>query len=294
MKLLSSKNFPAKVFYSATILIIILSLTPTTILAVQNEETKKLKLDTKKIEGQLDKTVKKYNEAMLYLIKSQNEMVETETRLNDAEGDLNKSVDGLSARIVILYKQNDFLPAMTLLNNNNVHDFFFTLNALINISKKDAKLIKEFQLSKSEIQLQLSKLQENYEKQEKLVTQTNELKLKLKKELNEEKIALSNLKTYIKPPKSVPILEKPVNSTKNCEKGWASWYNIPGLTAAHKTLPKGTMVRVTNLLNGQQVTVKIIDRGPYARGRVIDLSKTAFSKIYSPSRGLCYVSLEVL
>ena len=66
------------------------------------------------------------------------------------------------------------------------------------------------------------------------------------------------------------------------------------MVAAHKTLPFGTRVKVTNLSNGKEVVVKINDRGPFAKGRVIDLSYGAFSKIESPGKGLTKVKLEVL
>jgi rare lipoprotein A len=48
-----------------------------------------------------------------------------------------------------------------------------------------------------------------------------------------------------------------------------------GLTAAHRTLPFGTRVLVTNVRNGRTVVVRIVDRGPYGRGRIIDLSRAA-------------------
>ena len=54
-------------------------------------------------------------------------------------------------------------------------------------------------------------------------------------------------------------------------------------TVAHKTLPFGTMLRVTNLANGKTVDVKVNDRGPYATGVVLDLSKSAFAAIASTS-----------
>ena len=78
--------------------------------------------------------------------------------------------------------------------------------------------------------------------------------------------------------------------TKPLQKGVASWYgpgfhgkktangerfNTNDLTAAHKTLPFGTQLRVTNERTGKSVVVRINDRGPYAHGRVIDLSKAA-------------------
>ena len=74
--------------------------------------------------------------------------------------------------------------------------------------------------------------------------------------------------------------------------GKASWYHQPGLMAAHRTLPFGTVVRVTNMANGKQVTVTIRDRGPYIDGRVIDLSDTAFTQLSPTSRGVLNVKVE--
>jgi rare lipoprotein A len=65
-----------------------------------------------------------------------------------------------------------------------------------------------------------------------------------------------------------------------------------GLTAAHRTLPFGTMVRVTNQRNGRVVTVRINDRGPYGRGRVIDLTPAAAGQL--GFSGLTPVSLDIV
>src|SRR5262249_59762780 len=64
------------------------------------------------------------------------------------------------------------------------------------------------------------------------------------------------------------------------------------MTAAHRTLPFGTMVRVTNRRNGQVAVVRINDRGPFVRGRVIDLSPAAGHAL--GLSGLIEVSLEVV
>ena len=71
-------------------------------------------------------------------------------------------------------------------------------------------------------------------------------------------------------------------------------FNQHGLTAAHKTLPFGTKVKVTNLLNSKNVNVTITDRGPFRKGRVIDLSKGAAKKIGMLSAGLASVKIEVI
>ncbi len=72
-------------------------------------------------------------------------------------------------------------------------------------------------------------------------------------------------------------------------------YDKNKLTAAHKSLPYGTKVRVTNLANGKSVIVEVIDRGPFVRGREIDLSRKAFYTIASSS-GMGYINvlLEIL
>jgi rare lipoprotein A len=71
-------------------------------------------------------------------------------------------------------------------------------------------------------------------------------------------------------------------------------YNMLGLTAAHRTLPFNTYVRVTNVVNGRSLLVRINDRGPFVRGRIIDLSYTAAKILDIPETGTMKVTLEVL
>ena len=89
--------------------------------------------------------------------------------------------------------------------------------------------------------------------------------------------------------------------------GLASWYgpgfhgrltasgerfNQNDLTAAHRKLPLGSEVRVTNLENGRSIVVEINDRGPYVAGRVIDLSKAAARRLGIVEEGLAKVRVE--
>ena len=71
-------------------------------------------------------------------------------------------------------------------------------------------------------------------------------------------------------------------------------YNPDGLTAAHRTLPFGTRVKVTNASNGKEVVVRINDRGPFHRSRTIDLSRGAAKAIGMIGSGVARVTLEVL
>ncbi|MBD3585690.1 septal ring lytic transglycosylase RlpA family protein [Salinimonas sp. HHU 13199] len=65
-------------------------------------------------------------------------------------------------------------------------------------------------------------------------------------------------------------------------------------TAAHRTLPFGTIVKVTNRDTGQSVLVKINDRGPFIKERIIDLTRSAFSAIADTDQGVVPVSIEVV
>lgn len=93
------------------------------------------------------------------------------------------------------------------------------------------------------------------------------------------------------------------------QSGEASWYggrfqgrraadgsifNTHCMTAAHKTLPFGTIVRVTNVRNGKNCLVKISDRGPFIPGRIIDLSRAAAREVGILSSGIGYVKIETV
>ena len=85
------------------------------------------------------------------------------------------------------------------------------------------------------------------------------------------------------------------NVTAASELGIASYYQNPhysGLIAAHKTLPRGTRVKVVNLDNGRSAVLKIVDRGPFIRGRVIDVSPAAASALGFRQAGLAHVRIE--
>jgi len=96
---------------------------------------------------------------------------------------------------------------------------------------------------------------------------------------------------------------------KNEMEGIASWYgedfngrltasgeiyDMYKFTAAHKTLPLGTVVKVTSLDNGKTVEVKVNDRGPYVKGRIIDLSRTAGRAIDIRGAGTAKVKLDIV
>jgi rare lipoprotein A len=104
---------------------------------------------------------------------------------------------------------------------------------------------------------------------------------------------------------TVPAGARPIET----ETGLASWYgppyhnrkgsngevyNMHAMTAAHRTLPLGSIVRVTNLKNGRTALVRITDRGPFIPGRILDLSLAAARKLDVYLPGTAKVSVEVL
>ncbi|WP_346659820.1 septal ring lytic transglycosylase RlpA family protein [Bradyrhizobium sp. 200] len=94
--------------------------------------------------------------------------------------------------------------------------------------------------------------------------------------------------------------------TKTAAHGVASFYtegtktasgekfNTLDMTAAHPTLPFGTKLRVTNVASGQSVTVRVNDRGPYVRGRVVDVSYSAADALGMVGKGVAKVKLDVV
>ena len=89
--------------------------------------------------------------------------------------------------------------------------------------------------------------------------------------------------------------------------GSASWYALDGnrtasgermnsalMTAAHRTLPMGSKIKVTNLHNGKSVVVRINDRGPFAKGRILDVSKGAAKQLGFLGRGHAKVTIAKL
>lgn len=97
---------------------------------------------------------------------------------------------------------------------------------------------------------------------------------------------------------SIIVAKKPYklsNKSKIKVHGLASYYGKHNtLTAAHRTLPFGTMVKVVNKVNGRSVIVKINDRGPFIRGRIIDVSRGAARKLKMMQAGVVPVRIQVI
>jgi rare lipoprotein A len=85
----------------------------------------------------------------------------------------------------------------------------------------------------------------------------------------------------------------PPPTTGNTQEGQATWYHAPQAGGcAHRTLPFGTVVTVTNVANGASTTCVVNDRGPYGAGKIIDLAEDVFARIANPSTGVISVRIN--
>ena len=108
---------------------------------------------------------------------------------------------------------------------------------------------------------------------------------------------------------SCSVIYNPVHAKSKILYGYSSWYgdkfhgrktasgeiyNMHKLTAAHRTLPFGTYLKVTNISNKKQVIVKVNDRGPFKANRIIDVSREAAKRLGFINQGLARVKIEIL
>lgn len=111
------------------------------------------------------------------------------------------------------------------------------------------------------------------------------------------------------PSSQIPVEKLPELSYQRSWIGLSSWYgedfhgkktangeifDMYALTAAHRTLPLGTLIRVTNLENNRSVVVKVNDRGPYVEGRILDLSYGAAKALGFENMGIAKVHIQVI
>ena len=94
--------------------------------------------------------------------------------------------------------------------------------------------------------------------------------------------------TTTAPPATAP----PTTAAPHTQTGQASWYDYNPGECAHPTLPKGTVVTVTNLANGATTSCVVTDRGPYGEGRIIDLDRSVFAQIADPNDGIINVTIS--
>jgi rare lipoprotein A len=144
--------------------------------------------------------------------------------------------------------------------------------------------------------------------QSSVVTQKSELRASRQAWVDHDRTTSSMMKRRVAAVrKHTPFApRRDAADTKTASHGVASFYtegtktangekfNTLDMTAAHPTLPFGTKLRVTNVASGQSVTVRVNDRGPYVRGRVVDVSYSAADALGMVGKGVAKVKLDVV
>ena len=143
--------------------------------------------------------------------------------------------------------------------------------------------------------------------QSSVVTQKSELRASRQASVDHDRTTSSMMKRRVAAVRRhIPASRRDTADTKTASHGVASFYtegtktangekfNTLDMTAAHPTLPFGTKLRVTNVASGQSVTVRVNDRGPYVRGRVVDVSYSAADALGMVGKGVAKVKLDVV
>nr|WP_246738205.1 septal ring lytic transglycosylase RlpA family protein [Bradyrhizobium sp. CCBAU 051011] len=144
--------------------------------------------------------------------------------------------------------------------------------------------------------------------QSSVVTQKSELRAVRQASVDQDRAAPSMMKRRVVAARKHARFasRKDTGGAKTASHGVASFYtegtktasgekfNTLDMTAAHPTLPFGTKLRVTNVASGQSVTVRVNDRGPYVRGRVVDVSYSAADALGMVGKGVAKVKLDVV
>ena len=143
--------------------------------------------------------------------------------------------------------------------------------------------------------------------QSSVVTQKSELRASRQAWVDHDRTTSSMMKRRVAAVRRhIPASRRDAADTKTASHGVASFYtegtktangekfNTLDMTAAHPTLPFGTKLRVTNVASGQSVTVRVNDRGPYVRGRVVDVSYSAADALGMVGKGVTKVKLDVV
>jgi len=277
----------------------------------------------------LGDAMKSYQKAANDLQETEQKVAAAETQIQDMETQIESSRALLNRQVDFIYRTRGVGYLEMLFSASDVAEFANSLEWLAYIADSDARLISDLKVETTRHTQALEKLNTLLDAQAKtaaalkkdvgqaqsLLTdeqaQADALNSALGDALEREQRAANERAAARKKPAAPSVSSSDANSDKTqyvgtgmVFTGIASWYgkgsgtasgerfNPDALTAAHKTLPFGTLVQVT--YQGKSVVVRINDRGPYSEGRVIDISRRAAEIIGLKRAGLGKVSCEVV
>lgn len=239
-----------------------------------------------------------YHETASEVERIDGRIAEVEGEIDTLNQNSDETTKAMNNRLKIIYKYSDFGMLELILGSTDFDDFTQRMELMSRLAYSDSRLMKTASENKSILEQKKAELATERENRLDALADLGGKTRDIENQVREKHELLTAAQSAAQAPGS-PAQEpaEPAHPDRplsgNSEEGDASYYYYTGgYTAAHKTLPLGTMVRVTNLRNGAQVWVEIVDRGPWGAGRVIDLEKTAFSAIADLGEGVIPVRVE--
>lgn len=200
----------------------------------------------------------------------------------------------LNARLISIYKYSDLSALELVLGSQSLDDLTQRLELLSRLATVDVQMLANAKAARDDLERKQMTLVSEQTSRRAALADLGAQRLAIEERLREREGELVSIqKVTVNEPSPGPSPPSGGKLTGHSEQGAASYYDVfGGYTAAHKTLPFGTMVRVTNLQNGAQVWVEIVDRGPWGAGRIIDLELVAFRAIADEGAGVIPVLIE--
>ncbi|MFA5867186.1 MAG: RlpA-like double-psi beta-barrel domain-containing protein [Actinomycetota bacterium] len=241
---------------------------------------------------------RQYHETAAEVERVDSHIAEVEKEIQELNRNFDETNKAMNNRLKTIYKYSDFSALELILGSADFDDFSQRMELLSRLAFSDSRLMKTASENKAILESKKAELAAERANRLAALADLGGKTRDIENQVREKHEALAAAQAAAQSPGN-PVaepaepahLDRPLSGRS--ETGDASYYYYTGgYTAAHKTLPYGTMVRVTNLRNGAQVWVEIVDRGPWGPGRVIDLEEVAFAAISDLGAGVIPVMIE--
>ncbi len=254
--------------------------------------------DLENANADLVTATQQYHETAAEVERVDGRIAVVEKEIDELNQSSSETTKAMNNRLKTIYKYSDFSALELILGSANFDDFSQRMELLSRLAFSDSRLMKAASENRAILEQKKTELATERENRLAALADLGGKTRDIENRVREKHEALAAAQSAAQSPGNlVSEPAEPVHPDRplsgRSEKGDASYYNYTsGYTAAHKTLPLGTMVRVTNLTNGAQVWVEIVDRGPWGAGRVIDLEEVAFAAISDLGAGVIPVLVE--
>jgi len=255
-----------------------------------------VKSEIEGIDRKLEEATSQYDSLIADIAAVDREISGIDTERDDLNRQLVELSDTINKRLADVYKYGDVSMFEVLVGSKTVEDLTDRLALLRRITYQDFQLLESVKQKRVLLDAKADELKAKRQERNRLLADLEAQKLSIQLDLKDRTSTLENIQAnssssdQASDSASTPV-QRP-NLTRS-EQGIATWYEFTGgMTAAHNSLPLGTMVRVTSLRDGREVWVEIVDRGIQGSA-IIDLERVAFARIGDPDfDGICPVIIE--